>query len=194
MYAFMRWLANGMALIGGVVLTALIVLTCVSVLGRSLNTVFHGDMMQSIAPGLANWALGLGVGPVAGDFELVEAGVAFAIFAFLPLCQITSGHATVEIFTDKLGVAANRWLRMITEIVFAIVLVVIAWRLADGTISKYGYGETTFLLQFPIWWAYALSLIAAIIAAVVGVYMAWVKSVEAITGRDMIPGDEGAEP
>ncbi len=161
-------LAKVMALIGGTVLTVLIVLTCVSVAGRTL-----------------------GFGPITGDFELVEAGVAFAIFAFLPLCQITSGHATVEIFTDKMGPAANRWLRMVTEIVFAAVLILIAWRLGDGTYSKYSYGETTFLLQFPIWWAYALSLVASIIAAIVGVYMASVKTIEAFTGRALIP--EGGE-
>ena len=39
------------------------------------------------------------------DYELVEAGVAFAIFAFIPLCQIYGSHATVDIFTI---VAARR--------------------------------------------------------------------------------------
>lgn len=193
MYLFMLRLAKAMALIGGMVLFALVVLTCVSVAGRSLNTILHGDFMQANMPELANTLLSLGIGPITGDFELVEAGVAFAIFAFIPLCQITSGHATVEIFTDKLGSRANRWLRMVTEILFALVLVLIAWRLADGTWSKMGNGETTFLLQFPIWWAYALSLIAAIIAALVGIYMAAVKSAEAFRNRDLIPSGEEAE-
>jgi hypothetical protein len=39
-------------------------------------------------------------GPVKGDFEVVEAGIAFSIFAFLPICQLHGGHATVDIFTN----------------------------------------------------------------------------------------------
>ena len=49
--------------------------------------------------------------------------------------------------------------------------------------SKFENGETSFLLEFPVWWAYGLSLVAAIVAAIVGVYMAVIRSIEAITGQ-----------
>jgi TRAP-type C4-dicarboxylate transport system permease small subunit len=126
------------------------------------------------------------VGPVNGDFELVEAGVAFAIFSFIPLCQITSGHAAVDVFANSFPARANRILRMVTEIVFALVLVLIAWRLGAGTVSKFENGETSFLLQFPVWWAYAASLVAAVVAAIVGIYMAVIRSIEAITGQILV--------
>jgi len=74
-------------------------------------------------PGLSAWALDLGVGPINGDFELVEAGVAFAIFAFLPLCQISAGHASVDIFTAKLPMRINRVLQLGIDVIFAIVLI-----------------------------------------------------------------------
>ena len=167
--------ARIMAVAGGIVLTILIFITCLSVLGRSLNGLFHGWVGQMM-PGLSKWALDMGVGPITGDFELVEAGVAFAVFASLPLCQITSGHASVDIFAKSFPPRLSGFLTMVTEILFALVLILIAWRLFDGMLSKRGYGETTFLLQFPIWWAYALSFVGAIMAAITGIYMAAKRS------------------
>lgn len=178
MHQFMTRLARIMATLGGAVLTLLILLTCASIAGRLLNGGLHSGFAQSVAPGLADWAIGIGVGPVNGDFELVEAGVAFAIFAFLPLCQITAGHASVDVFANMLSKRTNRFLRMVIEIVFAAVLILIAVQLAQGMLSKLKNGETSFLLQFPVWWAYAASLFAAVVAAVVGVYMAAVRIYE----------------
>lgn len=193
MHKLIYGLARIMAILGGLVLTLLILLTCVSILGRSLNGILHGDMMERIAPGFSTWLLDLGVGPINGDFELVEAGVAFAIFAFLPLCQITAGHASVDIFTARLPAGVQRFLRAATEVLFAVVLILIAWRLFEGMASKRGYGETTFLLQFPIWWAYAASLVGAIVAAGVGVYMALVRLAELLTGRVIVADGAGAD-
>lgn len=193
MYRFFFGLSRLMAVVGGIVLSALIVMVCVSITGRALNGFLHADMMQATLPGLADWLIDLGVGPVNGDFELVEAGIAFAIFSFLPYCQITSGHAVVSIFTDWLPMRAQQVLRMLIEILFALVLVVIAVQLKEGMDSRIRSGQTTFLLQFPIWWAYALSLVGATIAAAVGVYMALIRTAEAFTGRELIADDMGAE-
>jgi len=186
MHKLMLKLSRFMAAAGGFVLTLLIVLTCISISGRLLNGFFHGDLMQSFAPGFAEWMIAIGVGPINGDFELVEAGVAFAIFAFLPLCQITSGHASVDILVNSFPKRVNSFLRMVTEIVFAAVLVLIAWRLEAGLVSKLNNGETSFLLQFPIWWSYAASLVAAVVAAIVGIYMGAVRTIEFLTGRILV--------
>lgn len=186
MHALMTRLARTMATIGGVVLSALIVLTCVSVAGRSLNTLLHIDWIETRFAETAQYFLDLGVGPILGDYELVEAGIAFAIFAFLPLCQITGGHASVDIFTSKFPDRINRFISMVVEVVFAIALVVIAWRLYEGMLSKMKYNETTYLLLIPVWWAYGASLFAAVIAALIGIYMALVRIMESLTGRIII--------
>jgi len=186
MHKSMLILARFMAAVGGFVLTLLIILTCVSIAGRLLNGFFHGDLIQSLAPGFSEWMIAIGVGPINGDFELVEAGVAFAIFAFLPLCQITSGHASVDILVNSFSRRASRFLRMVTEIAFAGVLVLIAWRLGAGMLSKLHNGETSFLLEFPVWWAYAASLVAAVVAAIVGLYMGGVRTIEFFTGRILV--------
>lgn len=183
MHNLMMKVARFMAVVGGLVLSALIALTCLSIAGRLLNGFFHSGLMQSIAPGLSRTFLDWGVGPINGDFELVEAGVAFAIFAFLPLCQITSGHASVDVLANALPRAVNRFLRLVIEVIFAAVLVLIAVKLFDGMLSKKNYGETSFLLQFPVWWAYAASFVGAAVAALVGIYMAGVRIAEFLTGR-----------
>lgn len=193
MHRFMMAMAKFMAILGGIVLTVLILLTCVSVLGRSLNGIFHGDVMTRIAPGFSQWMIDIGVGPVNGDFELVEAGVAFAIFAFIPLCQITAGHASVDIFANAFPKWMDKVLRAVIEVVFALALILIAWRLYEGMLSKREFGETTFLIQFPIWWAYAASLVGAVVSAVVGVYMAIIRVMEMLTGRVLVIDGSGAD-
>ena len=98
--------------------------------------------------------------------------MAFAIFAFLPLTQLSGAHARVEVFTSGMGPRVNRVLATFWSVVMAIVIVLITWRLYAGLQDKLRYGETTYLIQFPIWWAYAASLVAATAACLVALYCA----------------------
>lgn len=193
MRTFVSYLARMMALLGGLVLTGLVILTCVSVLGRGLNTLGHSDLLEGLAPGLADWLIATGVGPVSGDFELVQAGMAFAIFAFLPICQLRSGHATVDVFTNMMPGGVNRWLEVFWEIVLSVVILLIAWRLFVGFTEKIDNGQTTFLLQFPLWWAYGASFAAAAVAGVVGIYAAIGRLLEQMTGQSWLPEHQEAD-
>ena len=65
----------------------------------------------------------------------------------------------------------------------SIIIIVIAWRLAIGMMDKIRYGETTFILQFPVWWPFAACMVAAVIAIVVSLYMTGVRFMELVTGR-----------
>ncbi len=167
MEKFVRKLALTSAYAGGTVLVALVLMTCVSIVGRAFAFA--------------------GLGPVKGDFELLEAGIAFCIFAFLPICQLKAAHATVDVFTSPLPDGVNRVLIALWEIVYAAVMAFIAWRLYEGMLTKFQNGETTFLIQFPIWWAYAASLIPAAIAVAVAVWSAWDRCRAVATGRDTRP-------
>jgi TRAP-type C4-dicarboxylate transport system permease small subunit len=184
----MEALARLMAVLGGLVLTAVIGVVCASVAGRALNGWLHD--FEAWAPGLAEALLATGVAPIRGDFELVEAGIAFAVFAFLPWTQLTGGHAVVDVFTARLGERANRALAAAWAVLFAAVLILIAWQLWAGTRDKLRYGETTFMIQFPVWWAYAASLAGAAVAALVAVYVALVRLAEAATGLEILPERE----
>lgn len=202
MHRFFLGLSKLMAIAGGFVLSILVALVVLSIVGRELNSFLHSDFAQGSFKGLADWMLGVQVpgfwgpiklGPVNGDYEIVEAGIAFAIFSFLPLAQITGAHATVDVFTSFLPERPNRFLVAAAEVLFAIVLVIIAVQLWAGMLSKLERGQTTFLLQFPVWWAYAASVVGAIIAAVVSVYVAILRVAEFATGRKLAPAGEGAE-
>mgnify|MGYP002713145763 CR=1 FL=1 len=168
MHRFVLAVTTAFALAGGLVLVALIGVVAASILGRET-----------------------GLGAITGDYELVEAGTAFAVFAFLPHAQITGGHAVVDVFTRHLPARALRLLDMLIALIFAAVLIVIAVQLFHGTMGKYRSGQTTFLLQFPLWWAYAASLVAAWAGAMVGVYVAGARIVEAATGRAVLPDPTG---
>ena len=162
-----------MAFLGCIVLCLLITITCLSVLGRELNGVLHW-----VGSDWAIWLANHVIRPVNGDYELVEAGMAFAIFAFLPYCQITNGHAVVDIFTAKMSPTVNRILHSAAAVIFALVLVLIAAQLFGGLQSKLRSGQTTFLLEFPVWWSYAASMLGATVAVLVAVYMALMRSAE----------------
>ncbi|OXT01528.1 TRAP transporter small permease protein [Notoacmeibacter marinus] len=153
-----RWierLAKTSAMVGGIVLVLLTIMTCISIIGRA--------------------GLSVGLKPVKGDFELIEAGVALAIFAFLPWCQLRRAHAMVDLFTARLPAQINRWIDLVSEIVMTVALIVITWRLYHGLTDKLRYGETTFILQFPVWWGYAAAFVPAVIACIVSIYMVFVR-------------------
>ena len=173
-------IAKAMAYLGGGVLLALVAITCLSVVGRNLNGLGHLSFVENAMPGVAGMLTSLG--SIKGDFELVEAGIAFSIMAFLPWCQITGRHATVDVMTAFIPGGMNRLLDLVWDVLFAAVMVVITWRLYVGMTDKMRYGETTFLLEFPIWWAFALCLMAALVATLVTIYVAVVRVADYLPG------------
>lgn len=192
MLKLMERLARFMAVLGGLVLTLLVILTCVSVLGRGLNTLGHSEFLTTLSEGAAGALIATGVAPITGDFELVEAGIAFAIFAFLPYAQLHHAHATVDIFATSFPHWFNRFLIVFWEIVLSAVILLITWRLFAGMQGKMSNGETTFLLQFPVWWAYAASFVAAVTASLIAIYCAIARVLDLVTGRSHLPNSEGA--
>ncbi|PIE13250.1 MAG: C4-dicarboxylate ABC transporter permease [Rhodobacterales bacterium] len=179
----MLWLAKAMAVLGGLVLGVLVIMTSLSVIGTAFHKLAHGDFMNSLAPGLALWLQSVGIGPVPGNEEIIEMSMAFAIYAFMPFCQITAGHATVDIFTSRFPERVNRFIQLVVEILFAAIFILITWRLFEGMSRKMSYGETTFFLQWPLWWGYAAALFAACASAVMAVYMVFVRLLEFTTMR-----------
>jgi hypothetical protein len=85
-------------------------------------------------------------------------------------------------------------MRVFTEIIFALVLVLFAFKLYEGMQAKMRYGETTYLIQFPVWWAYAAAFCASVVAAIVGVSMAGLCLIEAATGSLMTTSGTEIEP
>lgn len=148
--AVLTALSQVLALIGGLLLLAVTTLVVASVSGRALI-----------------WA---GLGPVPGDFELVEAATALAVFCFLPWCQLERGHVSVDVFADMMGPRVDAALQVVFNGLMTGAAAFILWRLWAGMQDKMQYNETTFILQFPVWWGYAA---CAPVAAVFVLVCAW---------------------
>jgi TRAP-type C4-dicarboxylate transport system permease small subunit len=185
----MMRIARWLAVLGGIVLLLLVVITCLSITGRTANTIGHSSLVVQHLPALAGFLRHFG--PINGDFELVEAGIAIAIFAFFPWCTMVRGHATVDIFTTALPAAANRAIELLWEFVFFLIYGVIAWRLFVGMSDKIQNGETTLLLQFPLWWGYAVCGVLAVFGTLIAGYMVTVRFAE-LGGRRILPSQHGS--
>lgn len=146
-------LARWLAILGGTVLAALVVLTVTSITGR--------------------FFIFAGLGPVPGDFELVEVCTAFAVFSFLPWCQYRRGHVTVDIFVSWLPSKKMAFLSFVSNLLLTGISAFIFWRLILGTFDKQAYNETTFILQFPLWWGYAACLLGGAVFVIVSAYSVW---------------------
>lgn len=178
-----------MALAGGVVLVILVIMTTLSILGRSLNKFLHGEFIQQNMAGLSEWLLKSGVGEINGNYELLEAGVAFAIFSFLPVCQLYGAHASVDVFTSFLPERSNRWIVAFWEIVFGAVILLIIVQLYGGMERYMRNGQTTLFLQFPVWWAYAASFAAGVVACIIAAYCGVMRVSEAVQNRNLLPSE-----
>lgn len=191
MHRLVHGLARITALIGGIVLIVLIGMTTLSIVGRSLNKMLNGPFWQEQMTGLSQWVLDLGIGEINGNYELLEAGVAFAIFSFLPITQLYGGHAKVDIFTSALPGRLNRWIAAFWEVILGLVILLIIVQLYAGMERYVRNGQTTLFLQFPVWWAYGLSFAAGVIACVVAAYCAVMRLFEAVQNKNILPSEHG---
>lgn len=140
-------------------LAGLALLTCVSITGRALGT-----------------------GPIPGDFELVEAGTAFAVFAFLPWCQLRRGHVTVDLVLARAGPRVNAAADAVADLLMTLAALVLARQLWLGLLDKQRFAETSFILEFPLWWAYAVCMPGAVLFVATAAWSAF-----ASLGRARMP-------
>ena len=160
-------LAKVLAIAGGLVLISVVVVVVVSVIGRTLI-----------------WA---GLRPISGDYEIVEAGVLFAIFAFMPWCHLMRGHAIVGVVTDHLSPRVNLVIELFMDVLMLTVATFIAWRHWHGMMDKFSYQETTFILRMPLWWPYATGMIGAAAFVIVAVYVVARSAVAAVSPIPQMP-------
>ena len=139
-------LSRAMAWLGAVVLTLIALMSVVSIIGRALS--------------------GFGLGPVPGDFELVEAGTALAVFCFLPWCHLKGGHAVVDMLWNSYPPAMQRVLMVLTDALMFVVWAILVWRMSVAMGEYRHNNEVTFILQMPVWWGYAASMPAAVIGVI----------------------------
>ena len=135
-------LSGAIALLGGLLSLCTALLVVASVVGRWLS----GTVLAKTFPWL---------GPVNGDFELVQMATAIAIFCFLPYCQVYRGNIVVDTFTTRLPERANAYIDAFWDIVYAGMMALLTACLIVGTLEHLKSGQTTMLLQLIVWPALA---------------------------------------
>jgi TRAP-type C4-dicarboxylate transport system permease small subunit len=149
-------LAEGLAVFGGLLLLALSLLTVANVV---LRGVFGTQ--------------------VRGEFDLASLGGAVAIFCFLPYAQLVRAHVVVEFAT---GWAPSRWrasLDALASLAFALVAILLAWRLSIGALEMKIAGQESAVLRLPTWLAMLAGLPPLVLVAIAAARDAWLHWAEA---------------
>ncbi len=145
----LEWLAKLCAVVAGILLVVITLMTCASLLGR--NTV--------------GWTL-------VGDIELTAAAAGAAVALCLPWCQVKRSHIIVDFFTAKASSSTQAWMDRVGALMVAVVIGVLAWRTTLGGLSAWKSQSGSMMLGFPEWITYALIAPALFLAAAIALVQA----------------------
>ena len=144
-------LARFCAILAGLLMTAITLVTCASLLGR--NTI--------------------GV-TLLGDYELTAVTAGAAVSLFLPWAQLRRGNIIVDFFTSKVPEAINAQLDRFGSLTLGLIMFLLAWRTTVGAISSYKSETTTMMLGFPEWIAYVAMIPPLFLTGLIAFYQAFV--------------------
>ncbi len=144
---FLQILAKLCAILAGLLLTAITLMTCFSLIGRNTTGV-----------------------TLVGDFELTGVAAGAAIALFMPFCQLQRGNIIVDFFTSRLSDAANERLDRCGAVLLALLFAVLAWRTTLGGLNSYDTHSETQILGFPEWVTYVAMVPPFVLTAVIGLH------------------------
>lgn len=142
-------LAKLCAILAGVLLTVITLMTCASLLGR--NTV--------------------GV-TLVGDFELTGMAAGAAIALFMPWCQIRRGNIIVDFFTASAGERTIRVLDRFGAFLLGAAMALLAWRATLGGLNAYANHSGSMMIGFPEWIVYSAMVPPLALTALIGLAQA----------------------
>lgn len=124
-------LAKLCAVLAGVLLTLITLMTCVSLIGR--NTV--------------GWTF-------VGDFEVSGFVAGAAIALFMPLCQLRRGNIIVDFFTARASSATQARLDRLGALLFCALMLLMTWRTGLGGLNAWASKSGSMMLGLPEWTVY----------------------------------------
>ena len=143
----LQTLAKLCAIVAGLLLTGITLMTCLSLIGRNTTGT-----------------------TLVGDFELTGLAAGAAIALFMPWCQVRRGNIIVDFFTARLGAETNNRLDRIGALLLALLFALLAWRTTLGGLNSWSTNSETQILGFPEWMAYAAMVPPFVLTAVIGVH------------------------
>jgi TRAP-type C4-dicarboxylate transport system permease small subunit len=142
-------LAKACAVLAGVLLTVITLMTCVSLIGRNTT----------------GWT-------IVGDFELSASAAGAAIALFLPWCQARRGNIIVDFFTARTSPATNARLDRLGALLLAACVALLAWRTTIGGLNAWKSGAGSMMLGFPEWIVYVFMVPPLVLTAVIALMQA----------------------
>ena len=142
-------LARLSAIVAGLLMTFITLLTCGSIIGRE-------TIGQTIA----------------GDFELSGIATGAAIALFMPLCQWTRGHIIVDFFTARASEGTQAGLDRLGALMVSATFVLLAWRTWLGGLNAYQTQSSTMMMGVPEWYVYAAMVPAFVLTAIIALAQA----------------------
>lgn len=138
-----------LAIAGGLLFVGLVGMSIVSIVGRKLLSA-----------------------PIPGDVELLQMIAAAASASFFAYCHLNHGDVKVDFFTASAPAWVNHALDAFGSLLLGLVGAVLTWRVYVGALSTRESGETSAVLDIPIWWAQIAMVPGFALLTLAGVYMA----------------------
>lgn len=140
----LSFLAQACAILAGLLLTLVTLITCASLIGRNTTGA-----------------------TLLGDYELTAVAAGAAIALFLPLCQLRRENIIVDFFTARLPARINDRFDRFGALLLALVMFGLAWRTTVGCLNAYNTQTTTMMLGFPEWVVYAAMVPPMVLTGVI---------------------------
>jgi TRAP-type C4-dicarboxylate transport system permease small subunit len=147
--ALLGTLARLSAILAGLLMTFITLLTCASIIGRE-------TVGQTIA----------------GDFELSGVATGAAIALFMPLCQFARGHIIVDFFTSRASRGTQAGLDRLGAWMMALTFAVLSWRTALGGLNALQTQSSTMMMGLPEWYVFAAMVPAFVLTAAIALAQA----------------------
>jgi TRAP-type C4-dicarboxylate transport system permease small subunit len=145
----LEYLAKLCAILAGLLLTVITLMTCVSVVGRNTT----------------GWT-------IVGDVEITGFVAGAAIALFMPWCQFKRGNIIVDFFTTKASAANQARMDRIGALLLAAAMGLMAWRTALGGLNAWRTGSGSMMMGLPEWWVYSLMVPALALTALIALVQA----------------------
>ncbi len=136
--------ARWFSIVGGLLLTALMLMTCYSLIGRNL---FDSALI--------------------GDFELTGIGSGAAIAFFMPICQLYKENIIVDFFTARCSASTTNKLDRLGSLMMALIFALLAWRCTVGALSAKEAMGASMLMGFPDWIVFTCMAVPFALTAVI---------------------------
>jgi TRAP-type C4-dicarboxylate transport system permease small subunit len=143
-------LARLCAVLAGMLLTAITLMTCASLIGRNTT----------------GWTL-------VGDFELSGSAAGAAVALFMPWCQARRGNIMVDFFTARASAATQDRLDRLGALLLALAMALLSWRTAIGGVNAWQSQAGSMMLGFPEWVVYLAMVPPLVLTSLIAGVQAW---------------------